>query len=324
LKILVTGAGALLGQGIIRSLRTSALKAHVVAVDPSALSAGLYWADSAHLVPMAHDPHYLERLNDLIVAEHPDMVIPGTDVELSILAQARTTLEREHKIHVLVSDPAVIKIADDKWLTSQFFKRHGFGYVPSCLPGDEDGLIDDFGLPLIVKPRVGARSVGFRIVADRKGLKDALAADRGLVIQKKVGSAESEYTAGTITFDGVCHASIVMRRDLRDGNTYRAYVDEFPELNAVVRKAAVALNAHGPANFQFMLDDGEVKIFEINARFSGTTPLRTVVGFNEVEMIVRHLCDGSPITQPVMTPKIILRHWGETVVDPHDVIDSQP
>ena len=45
LKILVTGAGALLGQGVIRAIRASKLNATVIAVDPSPLSAGLYWAD---------------------------------------------------------------------------------------------------------------------------------------------------------------------------------------------------------------------------------------------------------------------------------------
>src|SRR3546814_995014 len=76
-----------------------------------------------------------------------------------------------------------------------------------------------------------------------------------------------------------------MRRDLRDGNTYRAYVADYPELNDQVRMLGRALQPHGPANFQFRTDaDGTPCVFEINARFSGTTPLRAMAGFNEVEM----------------------------------------
>ena len=62
MKVLVTGAGALLGQGILRSLLDSPLRPTLVAVDPSPLSAGLYWTDHRYLIPMATDPAYLERV----------------------------------------------------------------------------------------------------------------------------------------------------------------------------------------------------------------------------------------------------------------------
>lgn len=324
MKILVTGAGALLGQGIIRSLRMSTLDAYIIAVDPSPLSAGLYWADAARLVPMANAPHYLEVLRALLKVEKPDVVIPGTDVELAVLAEARTSLESEFGMHVLVSGPEVVRIADDKWLTAQFFRHHGFGYVPSCLPGDEDRLIEEEGFPLIVKPRVGARSVGFSQIRNRDELRRAIDAQPGSVIQKQVGGADREYTAGTLTFDGECDASIVMRRDLRDGNTYRAYVEPYRELNRQIARAAKCLGAHGPSNFQFMLDDGEAKIFEINARFSGTTPLRTIVGFNEVELAVRRIVFGTPVQQPAIEPSVIMRHWSETKVARGQLVGLSP
>ena len=56
MKVLVTGAGALLGQGIIRSLMESSLSPVIVAADANPLSAGLYWTRHRHLVPMASDP----------------------------------------------------------------------------------------------------------------------------------------------------------------------------------------------------------------------------------------------------------------------------
>jgi carbamoyl-phosphate synthase large subunit len=319
-KIMVTGAGALLGQGIIRSLRTSSLGAHIIAADPSPLSAGLYWADTARLIPLANAPHYLEALQGVLKAEKPDVLIPGTDVELSIFAEARGAFESEFATHVLVSSPEVVRIADDKWLTAQFFREHGFGYVPSCLPGDEEKLIEEVGFPLIVKPRIGARSVGYLQIGNRDELHQAISREPGLVIQKRVGAADREYTAGTLTFDGKCDASIVMRRDLRDGNTYRAFVEPFPELNSMMAKAAELLRAYGPANFQFMLDGGEARIFEINARFSGTTPLRTLVGFNEVEMAVRRVLFGTPVGQPAIKSGTILRHWSETMIAPEQLV----
>jgi carbamoyl-phosphate synthase large subunit len=320
-KVLVTGAGALLGQGVIRALKRSTLEPHIVALDPSPLSAGLYWADSAHIIEMATSPHYLESLHDILRKEQPDIVLVGTDVELPILAEARGALERDFGTKVVVSSPEVIDIANDKWLTSRFLKEQGLDYVPSALPGDEEDLIAQVGFPLIVKPRIGARSVGLHLVRDRKELARALETPDPPVIQKHVGTADTEYTAGSLTFHGKCRASIVMRRDLRDGNTYRAYTDAYTDLNEKIRQVAERLDAFGPANFQFRLENGRPLIFEINARFSGTTPLRAHAGFNEVEMTIRHLLHGEPIIQPPATSLTILRHWSETVV-PNDQLKS--
>ena len=66
IKVLVTGAGSLLGQGIIRSLINSKLKIHLTAVDPDPLAVGLYWADSKYLIPMVNDREYFDRVFELI------------------------------------------------------------------------------------------------------------------------------------------------------------------------------------------------------------------------------------------------------------------
>jgi carbamoyl-phosphate synthase large subunit len=322
MKILVTGAGALLGQGILRCLRSSSLSPRVVAVDPSPLSAGLYWADAAHLVPRADSPRYGPAIDAILHREKPDAVLVGTDVELPFFASQRPRLEAEFSTFVLVSDPRVVAVADDKWLTFRFLEENGFSCPASCLPGEEDRLVDAVGFPLVVKPRVGARSVGVQVVRTREELKRALESRGGLVVQEAVGDSGEEYTAGTLSFEGACRASIVMKRDLRDGNTYRAYVEDYPELNRTVRRLADVLKPYGPANFQFRLDGKGARVFEINARFSGTTPLRALAGFNEVEMALRHILLGEPVTQPPIRRLVMLRHWSETAVSPDELVQQ--
>ena len=71
-------------------------------------------------------------------------------------------------------------------------------------------------------------------------------------------------------------------------------------------------------NFAWILE-GRVRVFEINARFSGTTPLRALAGFREVEMCVRYLLNGEPPRQPQVKPITILRYWSEIVVDEQDM-----
>lgn len=325
MKILVTGAGAVLGQGIIKALRQSTLGCTLVAADPNPLSSGLYWADTAYRLPFADDPAFGDRIHQLLDRERPDLVLVGTDVELSYFAAERRRLEALFGTHVLVSDPRVIAIADDKLETARFFDSVGLPHPASACSDDEaavQALVDSVGFPLIVKPRIGARSVGVSLVRDPAELAQARKEHGGLVVQECVGDPDCEYTASTLVFDGEVQASIVMRRDLRDGNTYRAYTGDYPDLNEQVRILGRALQPYGPANFQFRLDkQGVPRVFEINARFSGTTPLRAMVGFNEVEMCVRKLLQGTPIVQPPVRSGVILRHLDEMFV-PQERIDA--
>ena len=67
-------------------------------------------------------------------------------------------------------------------------------------------------------------------------------------------------------------------------------------------EALVELGARGPINLQGRLDaDGHVRFFELNARFTGITGVRTMMGFREVEAAVRALAldDGSAPRRPV-------------------------
>ncbi|WP_068078284.1 ATP-grasp domain-containing protein [Novosphingobium lentum] len=318
-RVMVTGAGAVLGQGIIKSLRAGSMDARIIALDPSPLAPGLYWADEARIIPMASDPGYAAAMEALIEDEQPDAVLVGTDVELAIFAARRREWEARYATRIVVSDSRVVAIADDKYETAGFLAEHSLEFPLSALPEDGealDALIREVGFPVVVKPRQGARAVGVSLANNRDQLAAALAGRNGLVVQQWAGPDDAEFTAGVLFFDGDVQASIVLRRDLRDGNTFRAYVDDYPECDAYVRSVARALKPHGPANFQFRRDvSGVHRLFEINARFSGTTPMRALAGFNEVDMTLRHLLLGEPVCQPDCRKGVILRFLQEQFVE---------
>ncbi len=318
ITIMVTGAGAVLGQGMVKALKRSTLDCRIVTADPSPLSSALYWADTAYKVPFASDPDYVDRFSDILAQEKPDIVLVGTDVELPCFAEHRHMLEERFNTHILVSDPRVVAIADDKYLTQEFLTESDMNPLATAVPEDEEALaavIETVGFPLIVKPRIGARSAGVSLVQTEAELRETVKGRSGLMVQECAGEPDTEYTASALVFDGQAQASIVMRRDLRDGNTNRAYADAYEDLNAFVRKAGEALQPYGPANFQFRIDGaGRPRIFEINARFSGATPLRALVGFNEVEMCIRKILFGEDIIEPEIRHGTILRHLSEQFV----------
>lgn len=315
MKVFVTGAGALLGQGIIKSLRLADANYQIVAADPDPRSVGLYWADMAYLVPLAKDPTYVEKVCKILDKERPDAVLVGTDVELLIFAQHKSEFESKYNTHVIVSSAEVIKIAEDKWLTYQFLSSNGFPCPRSALPEGVNDLLNNRDFPLIVKPRSGARSIGLHKVNNTQELEQAIAITEEPIIQEEVYTSDQEYTSGITMIDGKIKAIVTMRRDLRDGNTYRAYIEPQSSFNPFLSEVAKKLNGFGPLNFQFRTDGNVPKIFEINARFSGTTPFRAFAGYNEVDVILRHIVNGDEIPEVHLKPWIVLRYWNEILID---------
>ncbi|MCD5401201.1 ATP-grasp domain-containing protein [candidate division NPL-UPA2 bacterium] len=315
MKVLVTGAGALLGQGIIKSLRMAATNYEIVAVDPDPRAVGLYWADTAYIVPLAKESNYVKRVRKILEKERPEAVVIGTDVELMIFGQHKEDFESNYNTHVIVSPAEVIKITEDKWLTYQFLSSNGFPCPRSALPENVLDLLSDCDFPLIVKPRSGARSIGLYKVNNEQELNNVIGMMQQPVIQEEVSSPDQEYTSGITIIDGDIKAIVTMRRDLRDGNTYRAYVEPDLSFNPFLSEVAKRLGGFGPLNFQFRTDAGVPKIFEINARFSGTTPLRALAGYNEVDVILRHIVNGDEIPEVQLKPWIVLRYWNEILID---------
>jgi carbamoyl-phosphate synthase large subunit len=219
---------------------------------------------------------------------------------------------------VIVSSPRVVEIADDKWLTAQFLRESGFPFPRTALasdPSDCRTLAAECGLPLFAKPRRGARSVGARVLRTAADLEAVLSPTSDLVIQEYLPDDPGEFTAGCVgAVDGKVGGVVVLKRDLRDGNTFRAYHDGTALYEARIAEIATRLGIEGPSNFQFRVKNGEPVVFEINARFSGTTPLRAMFGFNEVEAIVENVLTGAPIPQPKLRAGAVLRVWSDIFV----------
>lgn len=321
--VMVTGAGTLLGQGVLRCLRSSELPARIVTADPDARASGHFLGDVGVLVPMAADPGYLPRIEAVVRAERVDVILVGTDTELSVFARERPRLERELGVRVVVSPPQVVEIADDKWQTAEFLRTRGFPWTRSAVATDlasVRALVAEVGLPVFAKPRRGARSIGARAIRTMDALEAACAAEPELVVQELLPDDEGEMTAGVLRVGGRTGGAVVLRRDLREGNTFRAYYDARLERWApFVEALADALEVEGPCNFQFRIQRGAPTVFEINARFSGTTPLRAVFGWNEVEHLLRHVVEGAALPPVSLRPGVVLRTTSDLFVDAGDL-----
>jgi carbamoyl-phosphate synthase large subunit len=319
--VLVTGAGALLGQGIIKALRSSARVSRILAIDSSPRAVGLYVADSARVVPKCRDASYLPALVEICKREKVEVILCGTDLEVPILAEHRADIEKATGARLIVSSPESVAIADDKWLTVEFLRNSGLDAPRSALNEGARELAREIGFPLVVKPRIGAGSIGLSVARNERELDKALEAE-GMIVQEYLLPDDEEFTVGTLVFERKCHSVVALQRTLRFGNTHTAMSGDFPDVAAHAALVAERLpGAYGPVNVQLRKTERGPVVFEINARFSGTTPLRAELGFNEVDVLLRHLVDGAPIP-PVQLRRAIVLRWTSEVVVPLEDLET--
>jgi len=314
-----SGAGAGVGQSILKSLQLSKVKTRVIIGDISPLATGLYRAQVAYIIPLADDPAYLAALEKICKAEQVDMLLIGTDVELIIFASNKEAFEKTTGTRVIVSDSEAVAIADDKWKTVGFLKSHGFPYVYSALADNADSFIKNAKWPVIVKPRIAARSVGFQIIPNEAELRSALQKDPNLIIQEYLSEEDEEYTCGAFFYEGACYGVTVMKRWLRNGDTYKAIVCREPEMEKFIKAVGTDLRIIGPCNFQLRKSGGEFKIFEINCRFSGTTGAASALGFNVTNALLQKIFFNRPLHPLAIRDAYIFRYWNEVFVPPEEV-----
>lgn len=318
-NILVTGAGALLGQGILRCLNFSRTDYHIVSVDPDVKATGHALANISYKVPYVSNPQYQEKVEEIITKENIDIILIGTDVELPFFANARKYLEETHKLKVLVSKSSVISIANSKWLTAEFLRKNNFPFPHSALTTDVhkiEELKSKINYPLIAKPDDGARSKGIEMIENDEDLNRICSYSNNLIVQELLSNGEyGEFTTGCIVVDKKCLAMVSMVRDLRDGNTWRAYRVNDSPYDDVIASIAEALEVDGPVNFQYRIRESQPVVFEINCRFSGTTPIRYMFGFNEVEALLNYHLNGQIIEQPKLREGTVLRTFSDVYID---------
>ncbi len=310
LVILVTGVGGGVGQSIVKSLQGSCYT--VIGADSELLATGLYAVGKAYRVPFASEPAYIERMLEICAREKCALIFPGIDAELGVLSRESQRLKAAGVVPV-VSAPEVIKICDNKLLTYQFLVAHGF-HAPHTLPLS-DNADHELGYPMVLKPMEGgARSQRVFVVREEHEFHFRLATldYRNYVAQEYI--AGDEYTCGSVNMNGHCYGPIVMRRILRDGDTYKAFISSDPRVHARVQAVVEALQPFGACNVQLRLRDGIPYIFEINARCSGTTYCRSLAGYNEPLMVADWLLFSKTPSYQIREISI-LRYWKELVVE---------
>jgi carbamoyl-phosphate synthase large subunit len=304
-NVLVTAAGSIVAQGIIKSLkltnRSGRIKYRIISADMSPMAAGLYRTDEGMIVPSADSAQYVETIASLCRKFEIQAVYCGSDNELLVLSAARKEIE-ESGAKLLVGDLDALSTARDKWRTFQFCRANKLACAPSCLPEDAEGFTHDHGYPVVVKPREGYGSLHMYLARNEDEVEHAIVAIHGAgwrpMIQKYIGG-DLEYTTG-VTVDSekaYVMSSISIQKIIKNGQTHKAFIDDYQAVRRSAEATALRLGTWGAINVQTKVEGegDEPQIIEINPRFSATCPMRSVAGINEPDIVFRNAVLGESI-----------------------------
>lgn len=327
--------GASLGTEICKCL-VLAGNYEVYGCDVSATAYGFYSPGFAATYRISRD-HYVSSVIDACHKSDAGWLIPGGEQPMTLLAAAAGALN-EAGIRLVANDAAVVALHSDKEATFKRLAQFGVA-IPRTAAVMAQSDLEDVGLPCIIKPATGSggsASVFFAVSVDEAMIYAEFIRRSGStpIAQEYVDPAEGEFTIGVLSLrDGNVVGSIALRRalDAKLSVAYRGrgalvssgysqgYIGEFPELCRQAERIAAVIGSRGPINVQGRVRDGVLLPFEINPRFSASTYLRALAGFNEVDMLLRNMITGVvPVRSPIKTGWY-LRSLTETYVPDENI-----
>jgi carbamoyl-phosphate synthase large subunit len=277
-KLLISGLGGSLFPYLHDKL-SSDYEIHYVDADPQLKY--LYPDLNFHLCPLISDDHYWIVIKNLVNKFGFDFYIPLIDEEIVL---AKRNIEGYHGVKVISPTADFSELCLNKFELMKILKDENISDVSSYTG---DNYHSELEFPIFIKPISGRGSRGIMKVNEQNQL-DAYYMLEGytpdeILIQPLLSGVE--YTVGALTNNLNDLLSISSKRIIKKkGITQIAVTENNSAIDLVVEKIVDVLKPCGPFNVQLIITPlNEIKIFEINPRFSTTTIMEIEGGLNPVK-----------------------------------------
>lgn len=317
INVLVTAvSGGSIGEQVCKSLLIGENSYKLIATNTTASATKIIPADVVEILPMASSDEYLNAVSDLITRHKIKFLIPGSEPELIFFSKNLNSFAGTG-VKILINSPHIISTCVDKGKTFEFLSNNGFPTPQSIMIEKiEDTENVNISFPCIVKPAVGGGGSAATFLAQDKDelmffIKYLFKYGYKPLLQEYIPDAENEYTVGVLhNPEGKLIGTVTLKRYILTGISNRLKITnqtsrkemgnmlavssgisqgdiiEFEPVSKTAEEIAQKLGSTGPLNIQGRWDGSRFVTFEINPRFSGTSPMRALAGFNEPEQII--------------------------------------
>ena len=289
------------------------VQGRLVATDLTSACAAFQCADAGVKVPPVGTVEYIPALLRAVREHKIGLLIPLTDLDLRSLSRQRERFVQAG-CKVMIGPPETVMVCRDKAQTSSFLARIG-------LPNIRTFTLDQFRaepfFPCFIKPMRGSASIGAGLLHSEAELRAHLATFGDLMlVQDYVPGVE--YTVDifrTVAGEVPC---VVPRQRLavRCGEVEKGLTVLDEELMQVgVRIGQHLDGVWGVLNAQCRRPPGgPARVFEINLRFGGGTPLAIAAGADLPRYVLEEAL-GLPSSARLgqFTPNMLMLRYDQAV-----------
>lgn len=276
---------------------------------------------------------YVEDVIEVCLEANATFLVPGGEEPMFLLGEATEQLTSSN-ITLLGNSRKIISLFSNKCDTFNTLASLGF-VVPKTQVVNSEKSIEHVGLPCIIKPSTdsgGSTNVFFATSIDEAFMYSQYIQMGGgtALAQEYISAKEGEFTIGVLSLPTTeVVGAIALQRSLKSklslsynsrggiisSGYSQGYIGQFENLCSQACTIAKHIESVGPINIQGRVRDGVLIPFEINPRFSASTYLRAMAGFNEVQMLIDYYNTGETPKQPKITYGWYLRSLTEQYVE---------
>lgn len=311
LRVYVSGVSGIVGYGIIKNLRAAYPEIEIYGTALDEFNIGAHLVDNFLLCPRSDSDSYLIWLSNFLSENKINYAIPGIDLDLYIWNGNRGIFSRTDCTPIM-NDSDLINVTRDKYSFFLKLEKYNFSHtIPTRIGESYSELCKNFGTNrIIAKPRIGFAKKGFSEIQSEADFTKAIEGNFGdLIFQPNLSSDGYEYTCSVFGDGEGDFSSIISLRRRLASEGYSKYVSVYSSsiLTDTIREYCKIFRPIGPTNFQFMTISNQIFLLEINPRFSSSTSMRGLLGYNESKMVLDFHENGILPRQPTIKSGSVIR-----------------
>lgn len=275
----------------------------------SDISPAFNFADESVVTPLIYDAGYIDFLLAYCKEKNINAIISLFDIDLPVLSKNKQRF-KEQGIDVIVSDPEIIEICNDKWKTYQFLKENNLNTVHTYIKlqdAIQDLRSNVIKYPVIIKPRWGMGSISVVEAENEEELKILYKMainkiknsylkyesinniEEAVLIQERINGREYGLDIINDLKENYQTTIVKEKYAMRAGETDCAKVINNTVLKELGEKIGKKLCHIGNMDMDVFLVDDKPYVLEMNARFGGGYPFSHMAGVNLPKAIISWL-----------------------------------
>ncbi len=163
-KVMILGAGGPAGVNVLKSLQSADEPMELYGSDMNTYHIEYFrpLVKNAYLVPRCTAPNYIDIINHIIETHGIEVIHPQPDIEVKVLSENR----EKFKAKCLLPSKEIVRICQDKFLSSERWAQKGFQTVKSIILRDDhleediERAFSELGPNLWIRATQGAGGTG--------------------------------------------------------------------------------------------------------------------------------------------------------------------